>query len=102
MKIETKHCCQLMSDFLNDPRIPIGYSAAYREYYIKLRSTTSIQLMFYCPWCGVKLPKDLRDEFLDIFYDQLKLNLKPGLGTLETPGLPEEFKTDAWWKKRGL
>jgi hypothetical protein len=97
-----KHCCELMTEFLEDPRIPLFYRPYLREYYMPMKRTTTIQCIFFCPWCGIRLPKDLSNEFFDIFYDELKLRLVKNLGTLETPGLPEEFKTDEWWKKRGL
>jgi hypothetical protein len=45
---------------------------------------------------------DGRDEFFDIFYDELNLDLISNTEVLETPCLPAEFKTDEWWKKRGL
>ena len=101
--IMSTHCCSLMEDFLNDPLVPIIYYPHLREYNILLKKLSGgLQGIYYCPWCGAKLPKDLRDEFFDIFYDELKFTPKKGLGILETPGLPEEFKTDEWWKKRGL
>jgi hypothetical protein len=92
-----------MDDFINDPIVPIIYYPYLREYNILLkRRSGGSQGICYCPWCGAKLSKDLRDEFYNIFFDELNLTPQKGLGILETPGLPEEFKTDEWWKKRGL
>ena len=94
------HCCSLMNDFLNDGRVQIFYSPQTREYYIPLKKHMAVQCIFYCPWCGSRLPKDLREEYFDIIYDEL--HLEPEFKVTDTPGLPEEFKTDEWWKKRGL
>ena len=102
MNEENVHCCQLMKDFLSDLRLPISYDPVFREYFIPFKNTRTKQLLIFCPWCGVKLPKDLGQEFFDIFYDKLHLDLIPNTEVLETPGLPEEFKTDEWWKKRKL
>ncbi len=94
------HCCALMTNFLNDPLVPLVYYPHLREYNILLKDSGGLQGIDYCPWCGQCLPKDLRDEFFNIFFDEL--HLKRAENLLETPGLPEEFKTDEWWKKRGL
>ncbi|MDR0693335.1 MAG: hypothetical protein LBF49_02060 [Puniceicoccales bacterium] len=57
----------------------------------------------YCPFCGAKLPKELIDEKYDIICDELGLDYVPSSsGYLPKKELPEEFKTDEWWRKRGL
>ncbi len=94
------HCCELMNLFLNDSRIPINYNAIFRYYYLPVKGASAIQCLLFCPWCGNKLPKELNEEYYAIFYDEL--NLKEAKNLLDTPGLPEEFKSDEWWKKRGL
>ena len=95
-----KHCCDLMTDFISDPRVPIEYNARVRSYGLPLRQAPAIQGIIYCPWCGIKLPSRLRDEYYRIIIEELHLDPSPDV--LETPGLPKEFKTDEWWKKRGL
>ena len=95
-----KHCCDLMAEFISDPRISVYYNPVLREYYIPFKRVKLAQLLFYCPWCSIKLPKVLNEEYFRILYDEL--NLEPELDVLETPDLPEEFKSDEWWKKRGL
>lgn len=52
------------------------------------------QVMAYCPHCGSKLP-DYNDEF---FSEAEKIVGKDG----DLDELPEEFRTDEWWKKRGI
>lgn len=83
-------------------------------------------VLIYCPWCGRKLPTSLRKKYLTLVkpygitsIDELKEKRKyadfenakrfdVGFFTeLALPKkimtkLPDEFKTDAWWRKRGL
>ena len=70
-------------------------------YYYK-RSDGSFGQYFikYCPFCGAKMP--------DHFYasEQYENALEEALGKefcdIKEEEIPEEFKTDEWWKKRGL
>ncbi len=87
----SEHCCNLMTEFISDTRVPISYSPKFREYYIPLGGSHAIQCIIFCPWCGARLPKDLRDEYFDIIEKEY-----------EAKNLPEEFKCNIWWKKRGL
>lgn len=48
----------------------------------------NIKGKIYCPWCGLKLPKELGDELCEIIFDQLNLD------DFQDPRLPEEFKTE--------
>lgn len=102
-KIMVKHCCELMTDFLADERVLIFYSEIFREYYIPLRTAMRrkgvlhwtnkfivCQCIFYCPWCGIKLPESFRDQYFDLLTDE------------EVDDPPEEFQSDAWWKNRNL
>ena len=55
--------------------------------------------LWYCPWCGKELPKDLDGiwgETLEREYGLTEEERDEG------SKIPEEFKTDEWWKKRGL
>ncbi len=81
---------------MEDPRIPVSYDPIRREYSLD-GGETGYYVMNFCFWCGHKFPKNLSDEFCDIFNNVLKLDEN-------TPDeeLPEEFRTDEWWKKRGL
>lgn len=97
---KTKHCCELMDMFLEDPRIPLKYYPMAREYGIPLSHSSAIQLFFYCPWCGKKLPESLREKFFDIL--EKEYHVEPEFDIKQDPNVPEEFKSDEWWKKRGL
>ncbi|HLJ31461.1 MAG TPA: hypothetical protein VKU36_03405 [Candidatus Babeliales bacterium] len=98
-----KHCCSCMSEFLADERVNIGYYPKFREYFIPLTykgKIIAIQCIDYCPWCGKKLPDALSDVYYDILKE--KYNIDNDMRAEEEGLLPEEFKTDEWWKKRGL
>lgn len=98
------YCCDYMNIFINDPRVPIKYIPRLREYYIPSiefgAETRVIQVVYHCPWCGAKLPESVRDQYFDILESEYHLELNPDMH--EQEGFPEEFKTDEWWKKRGL
>lgn len=94
------HCCSLMDDFLKDYRVQIFYSPRMREYYIPLKDNPAVQGIFYCPWCGKKLPKSVRNEYYDILESELKIDITPDME--DRKNFPKEFLSDTWWRKRGL
>ena len=96
-----KFCCQDMEIFINDERDPIKYNPVFREYYIDIIASHNIITFSYCPWCGVKLPKILRNDFFNILEKEAKIVINI-FEVKDNPKIPEEFKTDEWWKKRGL
>ncbi|WP_375331625.1 DUF6980 family protein [Candidatus Tisiphia endosymbiont of Temnostethus pusillus] len=100
-----KHCCKKMEYYANhcynEEHELVIYHSEIREYNLMLHGHNygMEQHMYYCPFCGTKLPKTLGEEWCKIVKDEL------GLDTVyaeEWETLPEEFKTDEWWKKRGL
>lgn len=94
------YCCKLMELFLNDRKVPLKYYPILREYGLDLLYSYAIQLIQYCPWCGKKLPKSLGDEYFDIL--EKEHGITPELDIQNDPNIPEEFKSDEWWKKRKL
>ena len=56
------------------------------------------KFLIYCPFCGVKLPKCLWYEYAD----EMEAVVGKYFGQISDDEIPEEFKTDKWWKKRGL
>lgn len=89
-------CCMEMSLSLQDPRDNIGYNKIFREYFIQTKRDEIVLDIVFCPWCGTKFTTSLRDDFFKILFDELNLD------GIDDPKLPLEFRTDAWWKKRGL
>lgn len=100
MTKKTVHCCEFMDMFLQDQKMPLKYYPIAREYGITLKHSSAVQLLVYCPWCGVKLPESLRDKYFDIL--KVEYDIEPELDIQDDPNIPEEFKSDSWWKMRGL
>ncbi len=71
----------------------VSYSAKFDEYGLRIYDGgSSSMIIFFCPWCGNKLPSSLRDEW----FDRLE-----ALG-YDDPGdqdIPKAFTTDAWYRK---
>ncbi len=95
-----KHCCSLMDASLDDHRVQIFYSPQMLEYYIPLKNHPAVQCIFCCPWCGKELPTSLRENLYDVL--EKEYNIEPDSDFEKTKGLPKEFLSDEWWKKRGL
>lgn len=55
----------------------------------------------YCPCCGEALPQSLRKEFFETLENEFSVVTDIGEYKKEKI-IPPEFKTDEWWKKRGL
>ncbi len=93
--------CTYHSNPLDCPDSVLVYVPPIRECGMPIRdgkhgSASSYIVIYNCPWCGKKLPKNLRDEWLT----ELK---KMGIeDPILSPDIPEEFKTDEWWKRRDL
>lgn len=94
---EKEHCCEAMVDYLHDPYIPIRYEEVIRRYYIYSQDSIN-RIITFCPGCGEKLPEILHDKYFEVLKDEYGFD--DGIDGYEK--YPEEFKSDAWWKKRNL
>jgi len=89
-----------MKFFVPHPKYPVKYNKVFRTYYIELFNQPNIITLDYCPWCGVRLPKELTNEFFATLENEYKI--ETNMGEYKDTSLPDEFRTDVWWKKRGL
>ena len=99
-----KFCCEYMERQVDINYIE--YCESSREYLFRfdekcLEDAFTLGSLWYCPWCGTKLPKELGDEWVDTLYHEYGLK-SPCEGDEDADKVPEEFKSDKWWKKRGL
>ena len=94
------YCCENMKVFIEDPRIKMGYNQTHRMYYLEITSTGTIYLIDYCPACGTMLPENLVDKWTNIL--KKEFNIDDPYAKEQSKLIPEEFKTDEWWKKRNL
>jgi hypothetical protein len=93
-------CCsdkQELNKYVNSGFI---YNTRFREYGIKtVRQRGPYLVMNYCLWCGRQLEPSLRNLWAKL------LQKEHGIANpFETPiaQLPKSFRTDQWWKRRGL
>ena len=106
-KINNEHCCQTMRNWIanKDKDCPFSYNPKVRYYHMtvpnKFLKKNEIWFSYpfiFCPACGTKLPSGLVEQWMEI--------LKNEHGIEDTyfqrKSIPKEFKTDEWWKKRGL
>ena len=100
LKKGEKHCCINMDYYVAESK-EIYYEAEYRCYSLKLTDDNkgTRQILWYCPWCGSKLPATLHSEWFNI--------LKAEYGICDpifddAAKVPPEFKTDEWWRRQGL
>lgn len=103
---QAKHCCEWMDIFTKDSRVTIIYFPVYRTYMIpllpknkKLYPVTNGLRIDYCPWCSKDLPLSLYNKWIETLKKEYGLDPDHKEQALL---VPEEFKTDEWWKKRGL
>lgn len=109
-------CCSQMKRCLEDKRITIFYDPVFREHYIavlnwplKKKEIKSLKDIFdiihqginHCPWCGTNLPSSLRGAYFETLENEYKLDVDI-FSIKDNPNIPEEFKSDEWWKKRKL
>lgn len=102
---KSKHCCSDM-DYYADSLYRkehdiIRYHPEDREYHFVLHGYDyGLETPFaYCPWCGSKLPESLSEEWCKVIKEKFGLD---EVFAEEWEKLPEEFKTEEWWQKRGL
>ncbi len=93
-------CCNMIKTYIEGEDHLVNYSEILREYSVKIVNNDNLTLI-YCPWCGQKFPKSLRNEWFDTLMDMGFENPWDAYEE-EDPNFPEAFKSDAWWKKRGL
>jgi len=97
----TKHCCDKMSSHLSNTKNYIQYYMMYREYCFSPYNDCVFLLLDYCPWCGKNLPKNLRSTFFNTLESEYFFE-EVGIEIFNNSKLPSEFRTDEWWRKRGL
>jgi hypothetical protein len=88
--VEPPHACEQMRTLLEDAETALAYDPRYREYSIAYTDSASVQLIDYCPFCGVRLPDSLRDEY---FARLDELGIEPF-----SDDVPPEMRDDRWWR----
>ena len=109
MNDNNKYCCDTMEFHLTtESEELVEYEPINREYSLKIFKSSygTHQSILFCPWCGYKLPKSLSKEWeLTLLNEEgiaQKILDDYGIESYAEKLIPPEFKTDEWWKKRGL
>jgi hypothetical protein len=89
------HACERMALALSGTEYPLRYYDRFREYSVLvIDGGESVLIIEYCPFCGVKLPRSVRDDW----YDRLdRLGLDP-----DSDAIPDMMKSGSWWRSDRL
>ncbi|MDX8361787.1 DUF6980 family protein [Cytobacillus sp. IB215316] len=98
-----QHCCETMTHYVNFkckqhpnifdcPDSLIHYTENLDEYGLIIHDGgTSVLTIYYCPWCGNKLPESKRDLWFETLY-------KLVFDDPTEQRIPDEFLTEKWYK----
>ena len=94
-------CCENMIFYASKKNMLLDYDHSDRSYGFHIYDSNygTMQTLWYCPWCGKKLPEDLGEEWDEILEKEHGIT-DPFFEDKDK--VPAEFWTDEWWKKRGL
>jgi hypothetical protein len=105
--MKQEFCCEELEVLVEDPECYVKYIPYQREYvfYIPQYYITDGRLhmyfpISYCSWCGMQLPKNLSSEWYALVKEKFGLTDFAEIEVMKL--LPEEFRTNQWWKKRKL
>jgi hypothetical protein len=85
--------CDIHKDIFECPDILVKYSSQFDEYGLIIHDGGSSTLeIYFCPWCGKKLPESKRDRWFD------KLE-ELGINDPSEENIPKEFLSDEWYLK---
>ena len=87
MRGQSEECSQHSFDC---PDHVVKYKAKSRSFY--LEGVNATYILYFCPWCGKKVPERLQEQRVDILE-------KLGINVFDEEKIPEEYKTDIWWRK---
>ena len=102
--IPSQHCCLNMAWFISKPiesesqgaNPVIAWISQLDEYRIEIsREGNKSTLIYYCPWCGAKLPESKQRLWYETLY-------KLGYSDPSEQIIPREFNSDKWWRKNGI
>ena len=109
--IEQDYCCNIMdyyadSEYTKEHEL-IRYKSDIRDHSFLLHGSYAgfNQQIIYCPWCGTKLPKELGEEWCNALEEEHGLTIddfRDQKGRWDESKIPAEFRTEEWWRKRGL
>ena len=97
------YCCpNFQAFFLYSLDMPIAYDAQQRMYCCITPKHEANVCILRCPLCGKKFPKNLCKEFYKELSKIVGRKITYTYTEYDWNTLPEEFKSEEWWRKRGL
>ena len=95
-------CCDIIEDYSTRENNIIKYFPEFRSYNLILHDDPhgTHQKIDFCPWCGASFPEELGEEWDRIL--RVEYGIEDAAFSWNFNKIPSEFKTDEWWKKRGL
>jgi len=107
MSINNDFCCKRMKLAIEDADCPLDYIQKLRYYgmsapksLLRKNQVWPGYMIDFCPYCGIKLPKNLIDERFEIL--EKVYGIDDPYYEDQRKRMPQEFETDEWWKKREL
>lgn len=97
-KNKKSFCCDDMREAIEECKI-VDYDCQVRDYGINY-GKNRVKMLNFCPWCGFKLPESLCSKIFDVIQHEYGIRWEADLENFTN--IPKEFRTDEWWKKRGL
>ena len=82
----------------------VYYNEVRRSYNLPADTKGGFYELFFCPWCGAKLPEVLDPDYTicaEYGQDYVRYSFEPEYKELP-PELKKEFESDEWWKKRHI
>jgi hypothetical protein len=95
------YCCKNWIDgWVNEDAVPVSYNPYIRFYYIMCYSKTWVQTISRCIVCNHEFPRELGEEWIVTLEKEYGLDEVTAWRHPER--VPEEFKSEEWWRKREL
>ena len=85
--------CDIHTNIFECLDVLIKYSSQFDEYGLIIHDGgNSLVEIYFCPWCGEKLPESKRDTWFN------KLE-ELGFDNPSEENIPKEFLSDEWYRK---
>ncbi len=90
-------CCERLFEVLMEGKLAFAYDRQIRELQVFNKGNQWVQRIDYCPFCGTKRPSSLASEW------EARLEAYGNSKIFEDDSIiPEDLRSDVWWKKEGL
>jgi hypothetical protein len=86
--------CDQHRDLHECSHVAVLYFSRFDEWTLRaVDDADHVTLIRYCPWCGIRLPESKRDRWFDTLAAM-------GYNDPGVEDIPQEFRSDKWWRSR--